>query len=103
ASVLVLQLPAVNASGTYVANTWDYIAFYGTGTNLYRDLEVNAASTRVGGTKLLSNSLSSITFSYNNADLSLATVVDVDLTSQTQVRQQVLTSREQQKLFLRNR
>jgi prepilin-type N-terminal cleavage/methylation domain-containing protein len=101
-SVMVLRLPSVDASNNAIDSTWDYVAFYLTGTNLYRTVEANGSSVRASGTKLLSDTVSSLSFTYNSADFTQVNQIDVDLTSQLQIKNSAVSSREQQKLYLRN-
>jgi len=99
---LVLQIPSVDSSGAVIANTYDYAAFYATSTSVYRLLEVNAASKRTAGTKLLSSSMRTLTFSYDNTDFTKVTTITVDLQTQAQVKQAVLSDHRREKIRLRN-
>ncbi len=101
-STMILQIPSIDASNNVIAGTWDYAVFYASGTRLYRILEANASSVRKSNTKLLSDTLSAVTFTYNSTDFAEVNTVDVDLTSQLQVRNQSVSSHEQLKLYLRN-
>jgi prepilin-type N-terminal cleavage/methylation domain-containing protein len=102
AGTLILELPAIDSSNNPISNTWDYVVFYITGSSLYRTIEVAGSSVRLGGTKLLSDTAISLAFTYNNADFSQVSQINVDLTSQIQVNGQAISSREQQQIYLRN-
>jgi hypothetical protein len=100
---LVLQLPAIDGSGAVLDATWDYAAFYLTGANLYATIQADSASSRPSiTTKLLSDTVSALTFTYNSADFNLVNKVTVDITTQKQVRAQLLSDRLQENLYLRN-
>lgn len=99
---LVLELPSIDASGYVIANTYDYVAFYATGTKAYRVIDKNALSSRTTGTKVLSSNISSLTFTYNNSVISNATTTTVDVQTQTTVRQQTYTDHRREQIRLRN-
>lgn len=81
ASTLILQLPAVDAAGKTINNTWDYVVFYASSSNFYRYAEVNALSARMGGQKLLTSSLNSLNFSYDSVDFTQVKKVTLDLST----------------------
>jgi len=101
-TALVLEIPSVDSSGNTIANTFDYAAFYTTGTTVYRLLEANAASARVSGTKRLSTTLGTLSFTYNNADFTQVNTVTVDVQMQTSVKQTVLIDHRTETIRLRN-
>lgn len=100
---LVLEMPSIDSSGNVIASTYDYAAFYTTGANVYRVLEVNAASNRTSGTKLLSSNMLSLTFSYDTADVTKASLITIDLQIQAQVKQTILSDHRREQVRLRNR
>lgn len=102
AASLVLEIPSIDNSGNVIANTHDYAAFYSVGTNAYRLLEANASSKRVSGTKKLSSTVNSLTFSYNSADFAEVNIVTIDIQTQTQVKQDILSDRQREQIRLRN-
>ncbi len=99
---LVLEIPSVDSSGDIIANAHDYAAFYSVGTNAYRLLQTNASSARTPGTKLLSTTLQSLTFTYNNTDFTKVSSTTVDVQTQTSVKQSVLSDQESEQINLRN-
>jgi len=99
---LVLEIPSIDSSGAIVSGSYDYAAFYLQDTNAYRILEANAASSRASGTKKLSDTISSLTFSYNNADFALADAVTVDVQTLVQSRGQGSADHRSEQLYLRN-
>lgn len=102
ATVLVLELPAMNGSGNIVAGVKDYIAFYATGAALYRRTLAGAGSVRVSGTKQLSTTLNSISFTYNDPDFTKVTSVTADVQTQAQYKQQTVQGHLNEQLYLRN-
>ncbi len=78
---LVLQIPSIDGSGQAISATYDTVVFYLTGTDFYRQLFPDAASSRVASTKKLAANIDTANFSftYNNASLSLATQVTTNI------------------------
>ena len=101
-TALILEIPSVDSSGTIVSGAYDYAVFYVQGTSAYRILAANAASKRASGTKKLSGTISSLTFSYNNADFTLVNIVTVDVQVIVQSRGQNSTDHRSEQLYLRN-
>jgi len=102
ANTLVLQLPAIDSSNNIVSGKWDEAAFYPSGSNFYFRLEPDAASSRRQTYKLLSDSLSSISLTYDNATMSMVKEVTVNFKNQLQVKNQTVTSNLQQNMYLAN-
>ena len=102
AATLVLQLPSINSSSAIIANTWDYVAFYKTGSQVWEQYQAGTGSIRPTITKLLTDSAASLTFTYDNATFASVKKVTVDLqTSQVYKTQTTLDHLEQQ-IRLRN-
>ncbi|MDO8231816.1 MAG: hypothetical protein Q7T37_01260 [bacterium] len=101
-TTLVLEIPSIDSSGNIVPSAHDYAAFYTAGTDAYRILEANASSQRVSGTKKLSSTVNSLTFSYNNTDFSQVDTVIVDAQMRAQVKQELIYDHRQQQIRLRN-
>lgn len=101
-TTLVLQLPAVNASGNIIAGTKDYVVFFLATTTLYRLTEAGAGSVRPSGLKKLSTTVALLAFTYNDPDAMKATVVTADLTTQAAFKREVAQSRLRERLRLRN-
>ena len=99
---LVLQVPSIDSSGNVITNTYDYVAFYTAGTNVYRLLEKNALSARVAGTQLLSQTLGALSFSYDSATFSEIRVVTIDIETGATVKEEVFTTRLREQIRLRN-
>lgn len=103
ANTLVLELPAINSSGAPMSGANDYVAFYVSGTMLYRLTEAAAGSLRVSGLRQLSTALASLSFTYDSADFTQVTNVIADLTTQTAYKQQAVENHVREQLYLRNR
>lgn len=101
-STLILQLPAIGAGGSVISNVWDYVAVYQTSSSLYRQLESDAASSRVGGTKLIASTIQSITFTLDNASTTLAKNVTVTLQAKQQKGHVTATNNLTAQIRLRN-
>jgi prepilin-type N-terminal cleavage/methylation domain-containing protein len=100
-TTLILEIPSY-ASGTVIANTYDYAVIYKTGTSVYALIEVGAGSERQPGTKLLSNYVSTLTFTYDNVNFPQVTSVDVDVTTSTLAKGTTVTAQLREKVYLRN-
>lgn len=103
AHTLVLQVPAVSYTGLAISGRSDYIAFYQSATSVYRVISSDPVSSRVAGTKMLTNALLSLTFTYDNADPTQSTKVSADIQTQATVRGATFTSHLHEQITLRNR
>jgi prepilin-type N-terminal cleavage/methylation domain-containing protein len=103
ASTLVLQLPAIDSSGSVIANAKDYVVFYASSTKLYARVSPDASSVRTGGTKQLSGTLQSITFTYDSGTVTEATSVSIDVQTRSQYKTTPVQSRLTETIYLRNR
>ncbi len=101
-SNLVLQLPSIDSSGDVVSGKWDTVVFYTGGSNLFIMVDPDPSSQRVGMNKLLSDTIVSLTFTYNNANYDLMTKVSVDMTNRVTLRNQSVTNRETGNFYLKN-
>lgn len=101
-TVLVLQLPSIDSNGSAINGSWDYVAFYANGAELWRQTQSAVGSSRSSGARLLSQSVTSMTFAYDNVDFSLVKKVSIDLQTAETVKGQVITSRLAQQVVLRN-
>jgi len=101
-TALVLEIPSIDISGNTIANTYDYAAFYTTGTNTYRLLEVNASSKRASGTKQLSATTQTLTFTYSDVDFTKAMSVTIALQTQMQIKGETVADTRGEQIRLRN-
>jgi len=100
-TVLVLEIPSLDNSGNVIAGTHDYAAFYTAGTNAYRILEANPLSSRSSGTKQLSATVSSLTFTYA-ADFAQTDSIIVEVQTEAQMKDRVSSDRRREQIRLRN-
>ena len=99
---LVLEIPAIDESGDIISGQFDWVVFYKSGNSLYRLVEADADSRRTSGLTELSGAVETLSFSYNNADLSLASQVEMDIQVRTTTRGQTITHHLHQEIYLRN-
>jgi type II secretory pathway pseudopilin PulG len=99
---LVLEIPSIDSQGDIVSGKYDYVVFYITGSNLYKRLEADAASSRASVTRQLSENIESVAFTYNNADLSLASKITADIHMQKMTRRQTVSYELEQDIYIRN-
>ena len=80
--VLILQIQSINASNQLIAGTYDNVVYYMVGSNFFRQIFPDAASSRIATTKKLGSNVNSLVFTYNNVNYTLVTQVTTDLTVQ---------------------
>lgn len=102
-TTLVLMLPAVDSSGDVIAGAKDYVAFHAEAGVLYRTVLADAGSVRTSGTKRLTSTLSSLSFTYDDSNLSQATSITVDIETQAAFKERVVQNRLHERLYLRNK
>jgi len=79
-TVLILQIQSVNATDQLIPGTFDVVVYYLNGAKLFREILPDALSTRVAGTKLVADNVTSLNFVYNNADFTQVTEVETQIT-----------------------
>ncbi|MDO8408224.1 MAG: type II secretion system protein [bacterium] len=102
AGTLVLELPSIDASGAIVPGQYDYVAFYRSGVSAYRIVAASSGSVRHSGTTKLGDAIVSLSFSYDNADVTLAKDVTIDVVASTTERGRETASHLSETLRLRN-
>ncbi len=102
ANVLVLEIPSIDSSGSTVANSYDYAAFYLVGTSAYRRLEANGASARPTQTKLLSTTVNALSFTFDDAMFANVSSVTVDVETEARVKQDTASDHRNEQFILRN-
>lgn len=102
ASTVIFEIPSVDSSGSIITGTYDYIGIHASGTDAYRLVDAAVGSSRVTGQKRLTNALSSMIFTYDNADLSLATNVIANATTSSEVGGETLQMHLNEHVYLRN-
>lgn len=100
---LVLELPSIDGSGNVVSGKYDYVVFYKTQENFYKLTEADAASSRASSLKQLSESVATLTFTYNNPDLAQANKIDTDIQMQSLLSGQTISYQLYQEIYLRNK
>lgn len=98
----VFELPSVNGAGDVISASYDYVAFYATSTDAYKVTDGAIGSVRASSTRHLSNTLKTLTFTYNNGNITLATSTDVDVQTQTTLKGQVISAHVRESARLRN-
>jgi len=99
---LVLSLPAISSSGSVINGAYDYIGFYASGTTAYRLVDANGSSARASGSKQLSKTLSSMTFSYPAANVTQATSTTFTIITSMTVRGKTAEVQLSESVYLRN-
>jgi prepilin-type N-terminal cleavage/methylation domain-containing protein len=102
-SSIILQLPSVNPTGILIPGSSDYVVYYLEGTKLWQEIDASAGSLKQDGKKLLSESASSLSFTYDNADFEQVRSVNVDFRTQESFRRGVVAGQLSQVFYLRNR
>lgn len=103
-STVIVQIPSYNSSGTLLANTYDYVVYTLSGSNLEQVVELGANSDRPLVTKRLSDKVETFALSYNNANATLASQVTVNLVTRAYYRGNKSASVQlTETIFLRNK
>lgn len=103
ADSLVLFLPSIDSTGNVVAGKTDTAVFYSSGTDAFVSFQPDVASSRTAiAKKQLSDSLQSLTFTYNNASTTQVTQVTAAVTNRVQVRTQLVKSAITEGFYLKN-
>lgn len=98
----IFELPAIDATGAIIPNTFDYIGLYASSTTVYRVIDAAAGSSRISGAKVLTDSLDALTFTYDNASFPSVTSVIVDATTTAVVKGQTTKVYLRGYTYLRN-
>lgn len=102
-STLVLRLPSIDSSGDPIPSTYDYVAYYATGTSAYRLVDAGAGSVRIPGSKQLSNAITTFTFTYDNINTALVSSVGVDIATEKAAKREEVDTHVSQTVYLRNK
>lgn len=102
ADTLVLELPSINSSGVQIAGKYDYVVLYVSGAMAYLRTLPDAASSRASGTKQLATTVSSLVLTYDDADFTKVTKVDIDIQTEAIVKNETLSVQMHQQTYLRN-
>jgi prepilin-type N-terminal cleavage/methylation domain-containing protein len=79
-SLVVLEIPAVGASGDIIVNGWDYAAVGqdpSDATKFIVDIDAYTGSERPDGKQIKATLVDKVIFRYNNASTTSATAIDV--------------------------
>lgn len=98
----LFELPAVNASGSIIANTYDYIGIYASGANAYRVTDGAPGSVRLSGRKVLTDALDALSFTYDNSSFPAVTSFTAEATTSAAVRGQTMQTHLREHMYLRN-
>lgn len=101
-TTLVIELPAVDAAGAIVSGAYDQAAFYSSEGRAYRVIEAHASSARPAGTKQLSDTVSSLVFTYDSASFPEVTKVTVDVVTAVSIKSSTIDQHLTQQVSLRN-
>jgi len=81
ATAVVFELPAVDAEGAVLPDTYDYVAVDASGASAFRRTDAAPGSARLSGEKRLTNVLGALGFSYDTPDVPSVRSVTVDATT----------------------
>lgn len=101
-STLVLQLPSITSAGSIIGGQYDYVAYYATGTSAYRLVDPGTGSIRTAGTRLLSDTITTLSFSYGSANQTLSTSTVIDIQTQKTWKRINATTHVHNQVYLRN-
>jgi len=98
----IFELPAIDVSGALITNTYDYIGIHASSTNAYRLIDAAPGSSRMSGTKRLTDVLGALSFAYDSPSFPSVTSVTVDATTSAVVRGETLQMHLRGHIYLRN-
>ncbi|TSC70821.1 MAG: hypothetical protein G01um101449_273 [Parcubacteria group bacterium Gr01-1014_49] len=101
-TTVIFELPAVDASGAPIVNTYDYVGVHATGTSVYRFIDAAPGSFRTSGTKQLTNVLDELRFTYDQPDFASVTSVTVDATTSAVAAGETMFRHLRERVYLRN-
>lgn len=101
-TVVVFELPAIDSAGAIVSGAYDYIGIYASGNEAYSITDADPASSRIDGTKKLTDTLAELSFTYDTPNPSLTTSVHVAATTSAVVRDETITFHTRTFVPLRN-
>lgn len=102
-TTLVLRLPSIDGSGGVISGSYDYVAFYASGTDAYRIVSAAGGSVRTAGTKRLTTKLQMLGFTYDTGNISDASAVTVNVRTQAVTRARTVQYQLIQQVYLRNK
>ncbi|HYC29162.1 MAG TPA: prepilin-type N-terminal cleavage/methylation domain-containing protein [Chitinophagaceae bacterium] len=100
--VLILEIPAVNASNQLVPAAYDHIVYYMNGTNLMKQVYGDPASVRQSQLRSIGQNISTVNFTYNHADYAQVTQVDTSLNISSSAGLDTRTLNISSKSYIRN-
>lgn len=109
ATILVLRLWSLDGSGEPIdpgGTVYDYIVYKRDPTDdtkLIRKIIPDVSSTRRAETKIISNSITDLTFTYNNADPTASTEITAGVTATRDSFGKAYTSTQEKKALLGNK
>ena len=98
-STIIFKIPAVDADGDLLANYYDYIVFYRSGSNVFMETEAAFGSREKSGQKLLTSAAENLIFRYNTAAPADAGSVEAFLYLKSESSQDLISTA----VFLRNK
>ena len=79
AETLVVRIPAIDAAGAIIPTVYDYAVIYQSGASAIFRIEASLRGARQTRERTVGNSVTDLTFSYDNADVTQATTVTADI------------------------
>ena len=102
AGTAVLELPSIDSSGDVLPGVYDYVVFYATSSRAYKITEGAAGSARGNTIRHLSDTINTLTFTYNNADVTQATSTQIEVMTQSITLGQTIQARAREMVRIRN-
>ena len=101
-TTVIFELPSINSSGAIIPSTFDYVGIYASSTQVYRVVDAAGGSSRVSGTKVLTDVLGTLSFTYDSASFSAVASVTVDATTSAVVQGEIAQTHLRGHIYLRN-
>jgi prepilin-type N-terminal cleavage/methylation domain-containing protein len=102
ATQVILQIQSINSSNALIGGKFDYVVYVYSNSVLQRQIFPDASSSRPASTKQLGSHITSLTFTYDNANFPSVTEVDTNLTVSESAGYQTRSVNYDSKSKLRN-
>jgi len=102
AFTVVLQIPAIDSNGDVIDSIWDYAVFYLSGSDLHYIFQPDNLSARPAAQRRLSDSVTNLSFVYDDPDFTKVRNVGIDISVQRMARSQAVSTHFIEEVELKN-
>ena len=99
---VIFELPAIDALGDIITNTYDYIGIYASSSSAYRIIDAAPSSARISGEKRLTDVLDTLSFTYDSPLFPSVKNIIIDATTSATIRGETTQTYLRGHIYLRN-